>query len=196
MKDESVAPILLEYYKGIFDESEYELQKDKLRQEGILIGECDKSNIPMASADDIFNMVSLVIGNPAFQNLFNSVVIPGIKYDLLKLLIIWMWNSLKGKTLKKLYANGKLEEEDITFGLDIQLDKNRITMKLSGDVSDEDKNKCIDKAFEFLKDKHNNLSLNDRTSTTVARYDYEKEKWNEVDIYDEVKRIMEDKRSK
>lgn len=62
-----------------------------------------------------------------------------------------MWNSLTGRKITIIYVNGEKEEKDATFGLDVKIDENTsINLRLSGDVSDELKSKCIDKAFELV----------------------------------------------
>ncbi|KAI3345725.1 hypothetical protein HYH98_01735 [Clostridium botulinum] len=39
-------------------------------------------------------------------------------------------------------------------------------------MNNEDKSKCIDNAFKFLKDKNDNSSVYDKPSRTLARCDH------------------------
>lgn len=188
MSNENFMPIFLEYYKGVLDEDDYKIQKEKLREIGIHIEEYDKSKIPMMSYGDLENIVSIVINSSTLQFLLNNIVLPGIAYDIFKKLIIWIWNNVKGKKITKLYSGGKIEEEEVSFGLKIQCDKNNITMRLSGEYCDEDKNKCIDKAFDYLKDAQEKSEINERPSRTWLRYDNNVKSWYEVDMFSELQR--------
>lgn len=193
MNDQDLVPVMLEYYKGLLDEDGYRIQKDKLRQIGIDIVEYDKSNIPMMSYEDLENIISIVINSSTLHFLLNNIVLTGIAYDIFKKSIIWIWDNLKGKKITKLYSGGKIEEKEVSFGLKIQCDKNNITMRLSGDYSDEDKNKCIDRAFDYLKDKQEKSSVNDKPSRTWVRYDYNTKNWYEVDILKEMHKTTKEK---
>lgn len=188
MSNENFMPIFLEYYKGVLDEDDYKIQKEKLREIGIHIEEYDKSKILMMSYGGLEDIVSIVINSSTLQFLLNSIVLPGIAYDIFKKSIIWIWNNVKGKKITKLYSGGKIEEEEVSFGLKIQCNKNNITMSLSGDYCDEDKNKCIDKAFDYLKDTQEKSAINDSTSRTWLRYDNNVKSWYEVDMLRELQR--------
>lgn len=150
--------------------------------------EYDKNNTYMASVDDLKNLVSLSLDNDTLTFLLNNIVIPGIVYDVFKKTVVWMWNELKGKKINKICADGKTEDKEITFGLDVKCYRNNITMRLSGDFSTEDKNKCIDKAFEYLKEKREKSSINEYPSSTWLRYDNNLKSWYEVDMLSELQR--------
>lgn len=191
--DKELVPISLRYYKGIFDIDEFEKQKKTLLKSGIYIREYDKNNKYMASADDIMNMISIVINNPSLQYLIAGVVLPGMYYDAFKAAVIWMWKSVKGKTINVAYANGYIEQKGVTFGFDIKCGNDNISLKLSGDVSDEDKSVCIDKAFEMLQDRIKDTpkpSLN-HGRNLIGEYNQENQEWNLEDLYEIVKRKIQ-----
>ena len=193
MNDKELVSVKLEYYKGLLDEDGYRIQKDKLSQIGIDIVEDDKSNIPMMSYEDLENIISIVINSSTLQFLLNNIVLTGIAYDIFKKSIIWIWDNLKGKKITKLYSGGKIEEKEVSFGLKINCDKNNITMRLSGDYSDEDKNKCIDKAFDYLKENQEKSLVNDKPTRTWVKYDNNIKSWCEVDILSELQRKINKK---
>ena len=104
-------------------------------------------------------------------------------YDILKSNIIWVWNSLKGKKLNKI-TPGKVEEQEATFSVYVELDeKRKIDFKMAGNLSDEQKNRCIDQMFEFIK---TIPPQNDIFYFEIATYDIESCKWSLVNIREEI----------
>ena len=184
--------VLLTFYRGSFDEIELDDYKKKLINAGIEMFEYDKSGRPMASLQDFTNQISLLINDALFQAFIMGLATNG-SYDLIKQTIIWMWNSLKNKKLTMISASGK-KEEDATFGITISVDHNTsIDFRLSGEVSDELKNKCIDKAFNFAK------TLKRKPEPTLAKfskYDWDKHEWYIVDINKEIDKIIQEQRKK
>ena len=178
--------IMLEYYKGLFDEEELELYKFKLKSIDIELMEYDKTNKPMNSLEDFTNEVSLIISDPIVQSIIMNLI-NNASYDVLKSTIIWMWNSLIGKKITKVTSGGKCDAKEATFGLSLYIEnQNKIDLRLSGDISDTDKEKCIDRAFEFIKDSSLKIPPH---GNNFAKYDYEKEEWILIDIVEEINKL-------
>lgn len=184
----NMSKIMLKYYKGLVDENELKIYKLKLREIDIELIEYDKSYVPMACLEDFTNQVNLMISSPIVQSITMGLM-TNASYNLLKGAIIWMWNSLIGKEIAKVRANGNCDVKEATFGFSASIDnETKIDFRLSGDISDEDKNKCIEKAFELLKDSQKKISP---YGSDFAKYDYEKEEWILIDINEERRKVVQ-----
>ena len=184
----NMSKIILKYYRGLVDEDELEIYKLKLREIDIELMEYDKSYVVMACLEDFTNQVNLMISSPIVQSITLGLM-TNTSYDLLKCTIIWMWNSLIGKKLTKVKSNGNCESKEVTFGFSVSIDKEtHLDFRLSGYVSQEDKNKCIDKAFELLKNPPRKISP---YGLDFAKYDYEKEEWKLINVNEERRKSVE-----
>ena len=178
--------IKLEYYKGLFDEEELDLYKSKLNLIDIELMEYDKTNKPMNSLEDFINQVNLIISDHIVQSIIMGLI-TNASYDVLKSTLIWMWNSLIGKKITKVTSDGKCDVKEATFGFSLYVDnQNKIDFRLSGDISDTDKDKCIEKAFELLKDSSLKICSH---GYNFAKYDYEKEEWILIDVFEEINKL-------
>lgn len=185
--ENNVSKIMLKYYKGLVDEDELETYKLQLREIDIELMEYDKSYVAMACLEDFTNQVNLMISSPIVKAIMMGLM-TNVSYDLLKRTIIWMWNSLIGKEITKVRSNGSCEVKEATFGFSASIDKvTQIDFRLSGDISDEDKNKCIEKAFDILKDSSKKISP---YGLNFAKYDHEKEEWILIDIHEERRKVV------
>lgn len=184
--------VKLNYYNGLFDQGELEVHKIKLRSVGVDLIEQDKSGIPMMFLDEFTNQISLTLSNPVIQAYVLGQLING-GYDVLKGTIIWAWNSLIGKKITKIHVNGEQEAKDATFGLNIEIDEHtKVDLRLTGDVSDELKSKCIDNGFELIKTLPKN---NVPKIAKFAKYDWDKQKWLIVNINEEIGKLIEKQKS-
>ncbi len=184
----NISKIKLSYYKGLVNEDELEMYKLKLSEIDIKLIEYDKSYIPMACLEDFTNQVSLMISSPIVQTI-TSGIITNTSYDLLKGTIIWMWNSLSGKKLTRVTSNGSCESKEVTFGFSVSINKEmNLDFRLSGNVSEEDKSKCIDKAFEILKERTRQISSN---KLDFAKYDQDKKQWILFNTNEEIRKSLE-----
>lgn len=184
--------VKLNYYNGLFDQGELEAHKIKLRAVGVDLIEQDKSGIPMMFLDEFTNQISLTLSNPVIQAYVFGQLING-GYDVLKGTIIWVWNSLIGKKITKIHVNGEQEAKDATFGLHIEIDEyTKVDLRLTGDVSDELKSKCIDNGFELIKTLPKN---NVPKIAEFAKYDWDKQKWLIVNINEEIGKLIEKQKS-
>ena len=114
MKEKSLR-VCLNYYKGLFDTDDLELQVQSLNQAGIQVCEIDKSGQVMAFLYEFTNQISLMLSNSIIQAYFLGLL-ANSTYDVLKRTIIWMWNSLHGEKMTKVQS-GRIKEEEPTFGL-------------------------------------------------------------------------------
>lgn len=186
--------ILFEYYKGILDEDGLEERKKSLRDVGIVLVERDKSNKLMAFMDEFTNQVSLVISNPLFIAYILGLL-TSASYDVMKSTIVWIWNSVQGKQITKFRMGGKQEEKEATFGIQVRVDANtKIDFRLSGDVSDELKSKCIDRAFGMMNKVQKGKEH--RPIDWFAHYSWDEDEWVFVNVIEEInKRLMSKEKS-
>lgn len=148
MEEKSLG-VCFNYYKGLFDADELESQVTSLKQAGIQVYELDKTGQVMAFLDEFTNQISIMLSSSLIQA-YCLGLLANSTYDSLKRTIFWMWNSLHGKKLTKVQS-GHIKEKEATFGLQLKVDQNtQIDFRLTGDVSDELKSRCIDKAFEVM----------------------------------------------
>ena len=63
-----------------------------------------------------------------------------------------------------------------------------LDFRLSGNISDEDKSKCIDNAFEILKEQNRQISSN---KFDFAKYDQDEKQWILFNVNEEIRKILE-----
>ena len=63
-----------------------------------------------------------------------------------------------------------------------------LDFRLSGNISDEDKSKCIDNAFEILKEQNRQISSN---KFDFAKYDLDEKQWILYNVNEEIRKILE-----
>lgn len=176
------------YYKGALDENDLSAYKEKLSEFNTYMITYDKTGQINASSQDFINMFCFIFTVSFVQNILTNGA-----YDVLKSLMIWIWNSISDKKLHFISAR-KILEKDITFGLEINFNKKRkLTIRLTGDVTDDQKNECIDKAFELIQNQMN-LENNNESSINnspfgkefFATYNYEKQQYEVKDAFEEL----------
>lgn len=181
--------IRLDYLGGIFEDEYLQEKISELNRIDIEFIGYDKSMVPMASFDDLKSVILMAINNEIVWGYINGILSCGI-YDVLKKVVIDIWKKLNGKTYNKIYPSGKVEEKNATFGISMNVnEKCNIDFKLSGDIPDELKEKCLDKAFELIKDL-NEKEFKNNFYSNYAKYDIQKQEWVLVDIKQEIEKLM------
>ena len=143
----------------------------------------------MASFDDLTSIILMAINNEIVYQYINGILACGI-YDVLKKVIIDIWKKLNRKTYNKVYSSGKVEEKSATFGISMNVNEYcNIDFKLSGDIPDELKEKCLDNAFELIKDL-NKKEFKNNYFKNYAKYDIQKQEWVLVDIQKEIEKLV------
>lgn len=177
--------IMLNYIGGIFEDGYLVKKEDELNKVGIRLVKFDESGIPMNSFyDELISAIVLAINNEIVIQYINGILGCAI-YDVLKSFIIDTWKNLKDKHYHKIYSGGKVEEKEASFGIKMKVNQNcEINLKLSGDISDSLKEKCLDDAFELVKDMNKS-----EYSNIYAKYDVNKEKWVLIDIREEIEKL-------
>ncbi|KHS58568.1 hypothetical protein QX51_02095 [Terrisporobacter othiniensis] len=181
--------VMLNYIGGVFDDRYLDEKEDDLNKAGIRLVKFDESGIPMNSFyDELISAIVLAINNEIVMQYINGILGSAI-YDVLKSFIIDTWKNLKGKHYHKIYSGGKAEEKEASFGIQMKVNKNcEINLKLSGDISDSLKEKCVDDAFELVKYMNKSESKSEY-SNIYAKYDVNKEKWVLIDIREEIEKL-------
>ncbi|MBN9647598.1 hypothetical protein J0L31_11400 [Terrisporobacter glycolicus] len=188
-KNNNILCIKLDYLEGLFEGGYLEEKINELDKVGIKLVKFDKAEIPMKSFDDLTSVILMAINNEIVLQYVNGILACGI-YDVLKKVIIDIWTKLNKKTYKKVYSSGEIEEKEATFGISMNINENlNVSFKLSGDISDELKEKCLDDAFELTKYLREN-EVKSNYFNNYAKYDTHKQEWVLIDIKKEIEKLM------
>lgn len=188
-KNNNILCIKLDYLEGLFEGGYLEEKINELDKVGIKLVKFDKAEIPMKSFDDLTSVILMAINNEIVLQYVNGILACGI-YDVLKKVIIDIWTKLNKKTYKKVYSSREIEEKEATFGISMNINENlNVSFKLSGDISDELKEKCLDDAFELTKYLREN-EVKSNYFNNYAKYDTHKQEWVLIDIKKEIEKLM------
>lgn len=110
----------------------------------------DISDEPQASIEEFLSPIILILSSEVFQAYILGIM-TNATYELLKESILSIWQRLSGKKLTKVTTHGT-SQVYTALDLDISLEnRTRVKFKLTGNISDEIKEKCIDGVFNILK---------------------------------------------
>lgn len=168
----------LRYCKGLFDEFEFERQKQTLKNKNIKLLEFDQNGIVMNCIEP--STVSLTINDPFVQG-----ILIGVTANYITKFVDWALKSLKHKYILK-DSTGSIKQESATLSLRIKIDENRmIDFKFTSNLSDEQQEKSIRKVFEFIQ---NIPPKRDIFYIEIATYSVDNEAWNILDMRAEIEK--------
>lgn len=179
----------LVYYSAIFDENELVLLESNLNKADIGLIKHDKTGRPQACLDLLVNQISIKLNEPIIQAILTGVISCTI-YDILKNSIISLWKSSKGKKLN-IYQGGEIKEQKTTIGLDLRIHEAIVNFRLPEEISDSQREECLDSMFNFMKMIPSNL----RPSVDYAVYNIETKTWNFINILEEIKKVKSELKS-
>ena len=136
------------------------------------------------SLEDFTLVTYLVLNQPIVIELLKGVGTNAI-WDSIKASVLFIRNKIKGKKYYK-GTSGSIEEKDIKFGLQVNLDKNTgFNFELEGNLDNEIIENLLDKIIDFMKEQK------PRNKYQIADYVYyskQEGKWIKVDVMNEIRR--------
>ena len=113
-------------------------------------------------------------------------LVTNASYDLIKLSVLDIWCHITGKKFNKITATD-IQEIEASFDLDVNTSgKTRVKFKLTGNIPDNLKEKCIDKAFQTL-----GANIFPEINTGyVCRYDIDSEQWEILDQIEFIRKYV------
>lgn len=181
--------IHLEYIGEISDfdlnEIEQELGKAKLE-----FSWYNKSGIAYANLEDYNFTTFLTIHPEIIAGLLG--VGSSATWDLVKWTVGSIWEKVRGKKKNLLRGGGIIEEKDITFGMQIILDKNtQLNFELKGNVEKDVIIESLDKALDFLKTESRNKEYQ---IPDFVHYSPVLKKWIKVNVMEELRKKVNKKK--
>lgn len=162
----------LTYIKGVIPEESLELLRSKLGNHDIGFEWHDISGAPQAGIEKLVAPIILFLSSDIVQAYILGLV-TSASYDIIKSSVLDLWGDISGKKYNKITASG-IEEMDASFDLDVNTSgKARVKFKLKGNIPDNLKEKCIEKAFHLLE----STNLPENQNRYVCRYDVDSEQW-------------------
>jgi len=173
--------IQLKYLEGIIPESELDLIRSRFEAIGIGFECIDISGEPQASIEELLAPIILYLSSNVFQAYLLGLT-TSTSYDAIKTCVINIWRNVSGKRIKKTTPS-KVESVAVNFDLDIRtIGDTRVKFKLKGDIPDNLKEKCVDKAFQLLEAK----AFPEIRTGYVCLYNIDHDKW---DIFEDLEFI-------
>lgn len=175
------------YYRDLVPSDELTTCVKNLQDVGIDLKLHDETGIPKAFLEHFTNVIYLKIP-PELIGEIKTALITSVCYDTLKSTIIFLWKQTKGKKLTKYFSDGDSKEIEATFGINVELnDFTKFDIRLSGDISDEDKGRVIDKAFEFVSNQETNKIPN----SDFLKFNAVRDEWEKVNVVEEIKKLRQ-----
>ena len=166
--------IHLKYIKGTIPEDSLELLRSKLGNHDIGFEWHDISGTPQAGVEELLAPIILYLSSDVIQAYLLGLA-TSASYDLIKSFVIDIWCHISGKKFNKITSTDT-DIQEIEASLDLDLNtsgKTRVKFKLKGNIPDNLKEKCIDKAFQLLESE----SFPEIHKGYVCRYDVDSEQW-------------------
>ncbi len=158
---------------GMVEIKQLEQLCNDLEKVGLFVEKYDKTGIAMNSLSDFANMFTWAVSNiPA--NIQGS-----FQWDVIKLGVKTLWDSIKGKKYTTLNSGSKSEEKDATLGLEIQVGDKSLRFNVSN-LPDDQFSEALDKVLPICKEVMDN-NLKDEIWKIVCEYDSRNQKWIPID---------------
>jgi hypothetical protein len=141
----------LKYLRGAIPEDELEAITEQFHGQGILFERHDFSGRAQNNLADIVAPIALAISSETCQAYLVGIA-SNATYELIKKSVLSIWHSISGRKITTVSAGAKVVESDLAMDLDISVDnRTRIKFKLKGDIPDTLKEKCVEDAFQLLR---------------------------------------------
>lgn len=179
-------------YLGELNDSDLSDINNKLQSAGLELSSFDKSGVMYNSLEEFSLVTFFVLNQPLVIELLKGIGTNAL-WDTIKFSVLSVRNQIKGKSYSKNTA-GKIEEKQLKFGLQVNLDKNTgFNIELDGNVSDEVIESSLDKVLDFLKEQQ------PRDKYQIPDYVYyseKEEKWIKLDVMEEISKKTKAKTKK
>jgi len=180
--------IELQYIKGLIPDSELDSIRSKLLSQDIELKCHDLSGIPQAALEDLLAHVVLLLSSDVMQAYILGLA-TSASYDLIRNVITLIWRHISGKEVHRITKHGA-EPVPANLDLDIETDHGmKVKFKLKGDIPNNLKEKCIDRAFHLLESK----SFPANRTGYVCLYNIDQNNWEIYEYFDFVKRFVKPK---
>ena len=163
----------LKYIRGVIPEESLELLRSKLGNHDIGFEWHDISGAPQAGVRELLAPIILFLSSDVVQAYILGLA-TSASYDLIKSSVLAIWFNISGKKFNKITATD-IQEIEASFDLDVNTSgKTRVKFKLAGNIPDNLKEKCIDKAFQLIE---SNSFPEIHREYYICRYDVDSEEW-------------------
>ena len=177
-------------YLGELNNSNLIEINNKLETAGLELSSYDKSGV-MYNTFEEYSLVTFFVLNQALLLRVLEGVGTNALWDVIKFTLLSVRNKIKGEKYSKNTA-GTIEEKNITFGLQVNLDNNTgFNIKLDGDVSDDIIENSLDKVLDFLREQR------PRDEYQVPDFVYFSQKdnaWVKLDVIEEINKQANSKK--
>jgi hypothetical protein len=173
--------IHLKYIKGIIPKDDLELLRFQLGEHGIGFKWHDISDEPQAAVEELLAPIVLYLSSDIFQAYLLGLA-TSTSYDIIKSTVLRLWQHISGKKYNKITPT-KIEEVEASFDLDVNTSgKTRVKFKLKGNISEDLKENCVNKAFQLIESK----TFPEIRTGYVCLYNVDREQW---EIFEEIEFI-------
>lgn len=180
--------IHLKYFRDIIPASVISSLELELEELEIDFRSTDITGEPQASAEELIAPIVLFLSSKVVQACLLGIVV-STTYDIIKASVLSIWNSVSGKSLRKITPGGETTVS-VNFDLDIRtVEGTRVKFKLKGDMPDDLKNKCIDKAFQLIQLK----TFPEIRTGYICLYDVKEDSWKIYEDVEFVRKFIEPK---
>ena len=177
--------IRLKHLSGMIPESELNLIRSSFGKLGIGFECIDISREPQASLEKLVSPIILYLSSDIVQTYILGLV-TSVSYDIIKANIVRIWRHMSGKMITETTPSG-VRSIEADFDLDIKTTGQvSVKFKLKGDIPDNLKEKCIDKAFQLLEAK----AFPENRTGYVCIYDVNQDEWEFFELLEFVRKFV------
>lgn len=179
--------IQFKYYSGFIENNILDDFEEKLSNHSIKLSKNNISGTLQMSAFDIISHFCLFLPPDLTNSLLSSVI-----YDLLKAPLIQIWRSLSGEKIQITTSNGRIEEKDISLGIQFKAEHNNYELKIPLSLSEELKETCINEMFAFIKGQSAKNSNNFDPmlmENYIVIYNEKDQKWEKIELVEIIKNL-------
>ncbi len=179
-------------YLGELNEAELLEINEKLKTAGLELSSFNKSGVMYNNLEEYSLVTFFVLNQQLVIELLKGVG-TNVLWDVIKHSLLSLRSKIKGKRYNKNIA-GTIEQKEIKFGLQVNLDKNTgFNFELDGNVSDDIIEKSLDKVLNFLREQKPREKYQIRD---YVYYSEKEDKWIKLDVMREISKKTKSKKKK
>ncbi|HCE2128569.1 TPA: hypothetical protein NG573_004808 [Vibrio parahaemolyticus] len=139
------------YFKDIIDDSTINESTESLNLHGLSLNTYDRSGRLEASLSDFVSQIFVML-SPALVHAIATGLLTNAVYDALKTQLLALSRDVKGKTYKRISGSESIKTIEADFGVKFRSGYDSFDLKISPNASDEVKLRCIDRAFDIIRE--------------------------------------------
>ncbi|HIF6044091.1 TPA: hypothetical protein ACX3G9_004606, partial [Vibrio parahaemolyticus] len=147
----SSVELKLIYFKDIIDDSTINESTESLNLHGLSLNTYDRSGRLEASLSDFVSQIFVML-SPALVHAIATGLLTNAVYDALKTQLLALSRDVKGKTYKRISGSESIKTIEADFGVKFRSGYDSFDLKISPNASDEVKLRCIDRAFDIIRE--------------------------------------------